>query len=168
MVVGLDASAGMLHEIRPKTCDYKLQGKAEVLPFRDKSFDFLAMGYALRHVSDLRSIFIEYFRVLKPGGILLILELSRPQAAVPYYVTRFYLKTIVPWVARLGTGNIEARTLMQYCWDTIDKCAPPGAILESIVGAGFVRPALSEMFGGILRHFIAVKPRCLEDNGGGN
>ena len=80
-VVGLDPSAGMLHEARKGPCRNLIQGVGEELPFPDASFDFLSMGYALRHVSDLHVAFREYRRVLRPGGIVLLLEVSRPRSA---------------------------------------------------------------------------------------
>lgn len=57
-----------------------LRGMAEHLPFSDGTFDFVLMGYALRHVSDLQHTFNEYWRVLKLGGRIVILEISRPNS----------------------------------------------------------------------------------------
>ena len=56
------------------------EADAEALPFPDGRFEFLSMGYALRHVADLRSTFQEYHRVLAPGGRLLILEITPPRS----------------------------------------------------------------------------------------
>ena len=77
-VVGLDPSTGMLKEAKKNSLLCLTQSLAEFLPFQEATFDFVTMGYALRHVSDLRHTFNEFFRVLKPGGIMLILEISRP------------------------------------------------------------------------------------------
>src|SRR5437764_8734930 len=74
----LDPSAGMLAVARTKLAANFVQGRAEQIPFADGSFDFLTMGYALRHVLDLETTFREYRRVLKPGGKLLILEVTKP------------------------------------------------------------------------------------------
>ncbi len=56
-------------------------GRAEALPRADASCDFVSMGYALRHISDVRAAFAEFHRVLRPGGRLLILEISKPDGA---------------------------------------------------------------------------------------
>src|SRR3990172_1615522 len=138
-VTGLDASLGMLREARPIGIAL-VRAVAEQLPIAAHSFDFLSMGYALRHVADLKTTFREYHRVLRPGGRLVILELTRPpDSGGRYGLTRLYLKRIVPFIAQLGPGGTEARTLMKYYWDTIDECVPPDAVVESLREAGFER-----------------------------
>jgi len=101
---------------------------------------------------------MEYFRVLKPGGALLILEISRPRSALPFHLARLYLKSIVPWVARLRTGRKSVETLMRYFWDTIEFCQPAETILAEFKEAGFTNCRLSECFGGLIRDYSAVKP----------
>jgi len=134
-VIGLDPSAGMLHEagrIPDLRC---LRGFAEALPVADRSVDFLSMGYALRHVADLTATFAEYRRVLRPGGRLLILEIVRPTHPFALAWVRFYLRRLIPWLASVRSR--EARTMMEYFWDTIDACVPPEAILQALQDAGF-------------------------------
>jgi demethylmenaquinone methyltransferase/2-methoxy-6-polyprenyl-1,4-benzoquinol methylase len=134
-VVGLDPSAGMLHEAGQIPDLRCVRGFAEALPVADRSVDFLSMGYALRHVADLAATFVEYRRVLRPGGRLLILEIVRPQNRFALAWVRFYLKRLVPWLTSMGSR--EARTMMEYFWDTIDACVPPEAILSALREAGF-------------------------------
>src|SRR3989441_101731 len=81
-VVGVDPSTGMLAQAHKKVGIRLSQGEAEALPFRDEHFDFTTMGYALRHVADLRSMFAEHFRVRRPGGTLLIVDCRRPRSRV--------------------------------------------------------------------------------------
>ena len=95
----------------------------------------LTMGFALRHVADLRATFVECLRVLKPGHGLIIIEINRPESAWSYGIMKFYLKSVVPGLTRLTTSNRSAQSLMDYHWDTIDRCAPP-----ETVGACYVRP----------------------------
>ena len=80
------------------------------------------MGYALRHVSDISLAFSEFHRVLKPGGIALILEISQSTGRVGKALTKVYLGWIVPFFARWTTSAAETQTLMQYYWDTIENC----------------------------------------------
>lgn len=157
-VIGLDPSLGMVTEAQKQGVSTVLQGKAEDLPFPDSTFDFISMGYALRHVTDLTHTFKEYLRVLKPGGQVLILEISRPDSFLPYQVSRFFLKQIVPWMAYFGTKNPHAHNLMKYYWETIESCVPPETILHALEDAGFAQSQQYTLFGGLLRDYSGCKP----------
>ena len=155
-VVGLDPSRGMLHEAQKGPCRRLVQGVGEELPFPDGSFDFLSMGYALRHVSDLRVAFREYRRVLRPGGIVLLLEISRPRSAVLRSMARFYIRTVLGVTFATATGNRDMRTLMRYWWDTTDGCVAPETILSALADVGFAECSLREQFDGLLRNYRGV------------
>ncbi len=114
-----------------------IQGRAENLPVADASMDFVTMGYALRHVEDLAATFREFRRVLRPGGRVLILEISRPVSAPARTLAQLYFRQLVPAVCRLLSAGEEARDLMRYYWDTIEACVPPPVILAALAGAGF-------------------------------
>ena len=136
-VLALDPSIGMLYEARRNRVRTAVQGMGEQLPFADSSFDRLIMGYALRHVSDLRLAFAEYQRVLKPGGLLLLLEITPPSSSLAYGLLKLYLKFVVPNLVMLCRRSREARLLMSYYWDTIERCVPPATIMEALREAGF-------------------------------
>ena len=146
-VVGLDPSWQMIAEGRRQLNVAFVQGVGECLPFPDSHFDFLTMGYALRHVPDLDQAFEEYRRVLKPGGRLVLLEITRPASAVGLALARFYFGTIVPLVTRIGTGSANAGGLMRFYWDTIARCVPPETILAALRRAGLDAPARTVMYG---------------------
>jgi demethylmenaquinone methyltransferase/2-methoxy-6-polyprenyl-1,4-benzoquinol methylase len=156
-VVGLDPSIGMLHEAQKGPCRNLVRGVGERLPFPDGHFDFLSMGYALRHVPDLRSAFAEYRRVLKPGGIVLLLEISCPRSAVVLLLSRFYIKTLLGAAFATGTGNRDMKTLMAYWWETTEQCVPPETILDTLTSVGFGACTVKEWFSGLLRDYRAVK-----------
>jgi demethylmenaquinone methyltransferase / 2-methoxy-6-polyprenyl-1,4-benzoquinol methylase len=154
-VVGLDPSEGMLAEARRTLTGVPLvRGRAEALPLRDASVDFLSMGYALRHVPDLSAAFAEYRRVLRPGGRLLLLEIGRPRGGIAYAAVRFYLGTAVPALSRWLGGGPRAATLMRYYWDTIDACVPPATIQDALAAAGFAEVACDVQLG-IFRAYTA-------------
>lgn len=138
MVVGLDPSAGMLNQARRGLGLPGILGYGEQQPIRAASFDFLSMGYALRHLCDLTATFAEFARVLRPGGRLCLLELTRPPGRLARGMLRVYLHTIVPFLTRLSTGQRNAAQLMRYFWDTIDACVAPQEILAALDAAGFV------------------------------
>jgi len=156
-VVGLDPSIGMLQEAKKNSLLHVTRGLAENLPFQESVFDFVTMGYALRHVSDLPHTFQEYFRVLKPGGSLLILEISRPHSAFQFHLAKFFLKMVVPRIAQMKTRNQESLQIMRYFWDTIEHCVSPEQIISAIKKAGFVQSNVSEIAGGFIRDYTASK-----------
>jgi demethylmenaquinone methyltransferase/2-methoxy-6-polyprenyl-1,4-benzoquinol methylase len=136
-VAALDPSFGMLsHSPLGRS---RVRGFAETLPVGGERFDMVTMGYALRHVADLTATFAEYRRVLRPGGTLLLLEITAPASPLSRGLLGLYLGTVVPLVARLGTGGRASRELMEYHWDTIAECVRPEAILGALAGAGFDR-----------------------------
>ncbi|HKV08110.1 MAG TPA: class I SAM-dependent methyltransferase [Thermoanaerobaculia bacterium] len=137
--VGLDPSTGMLREARRHGVRSLVRGMAEALPFPDGRFEFLSMGYALRHVEDLRSTFQEYHRVLAPGGRLLILEVTPPRSRLAFHLLKLYLGRIVPLMARLGRRGRSSRELMRYYWETIESCVAPSIILSALTEAGFTQ-----------------------------
>jgi demethylmenaquinone methyltransferase/2-methoxy-6-polyprenyl-1,4-benzoquinol methylase len=156
-VIGLDPSAGMLHEARKGPCRDLIRGVGEQLPFPDASFDFLSMGYALRHISDLRVAFREYRRVLRPGGIVLLLEVSRPRSTALLFASRFYIRTVMAVTLAAATGNPDMGTLMRYWWDTTENCVAPERILAALDEAGFAPSELKEQFSGLLRDYRGVR-----------
>jgi demethylmenaquinone methyltransferase/2-methoxy-6-polyprenyl-1,4-benzoquinol methylase len=157
-VIGLDPSAGMLRVARKTLAIPLVQGRAEELPFASNRFDMLSIGYALRHVADLAVTFEEFLRVLKPGGCLLILEISRPRSVVAQQLLRVYLQRVLTLVMRLGTGGVEAEHLVRYYWDTIAECVPPETILDVLRRSGFVGVE-RRGFGGLISEYVGMKPR---------
>ena len=157
VVVGLDPSRGMLAEAVKAFSGPLVQGTVERLPFADEHFDFVSMGYALRHMADLEIAFSECRRVLKPKGRLVVLEISRPDSAVGQWALRVYLWRVLPLIMRL-TGGAEAGLLIRYYWDTIAACVPPTTILTVLQASGFV-DVERRVTRGLLSEYVAVKPR---------
>ncbi len=137
-IIGLDVSENMLAETRRSLRIPVVQGSAERLPVADASVDFVSMGYALRHVTDLACAFQEFRRVLKPGGTLLLLEIGRPAGWVRHQFAAWYLGRVVPLLCRMFMPRSQSAKLMRYFWDTIEHCVPPSVILDQLAGTGFV------------------------------
>lgn len=152
-VVALDASLGMLS--RSPLGRRRVRGFAEALPIGGERFDMVAMGYALRHVSDLATTFAEYRRVLRRGGTLLLLEITAPADPLARRLLGLYLGTVLPLVARFGRGGHASAELMEYHWATIADCVRPGAILDALAAAGFTTRARRVELG-ILSEYTAV------------
>lgn len=156
-VIAADPSEGMLAVARDSGVRQTVTAGAEDLPFEANRFDMLTMGYALRHVSDLVLAFREYHRVLRPGGKVLLLEITRPaRRGFAYWLLRAYLRGVVPAVTRLFRRSADAEQLMRYYWDTIDQCVPPEIILEALRQAGFQNPSRHVAMG-IFSEYSATK-----------
>jgi len=137
LVTGVDPSPGMLASARLPNGVALLEGRAENIPFPDESFDFLSMGYALRHISDLAVAFREFHRVMKPGARLCLLEITCPEQAWSRCLLKAYMKGLVPLLALIFARQKNTRKLWRYYWDTIEACVPPEQVIEALKGAGF-------------------------------
>lgn len=136
LLTGVDPSPGMMGA-SPLAGQVKLvEGKAEHIPLPDASADFISMGYALRHVSDVSAAFAEFRRVLKPGGRLCVLEITKPEGRLATALLRAYVRGVVPTLARLRGARTNTPRIWRYYWDSIEACAPPPRILQALRDAG--------------------------------
>lgn len=155
-VTGVDPSRGMLAQNRERNPVTLLEGRGEALPCADAMFDFVCLGYALRHVEDLRALFSEFYRVLRPNGRVLILEITRPAGRVAFQLMRLYLRKIVPAVGWLRRRNKSTLKLLHYYWATIEECVPPPVILSALEASGF-KNVKRTTTGGILSEYVAQR-----------
>lgn len=156
-VTGVDPSAGMLSHARVPEGVKLVSGRAEEIPATEASFDFLSMGYALRHISDLSVAFGEFHRVLRPGGRVCILEISCPEQAWKKRLLKAYLRGAVPFLAKLTARSADTSLLWQYYWDTIEACAKPGDVMRTLEDAGFAQVERYVELG-VFSEYRAVKP----------
>ncbi len=134
-IIGMDASLGMLRSGR--TSSSKVQCPAESLAVRDATFDRISIGFALRHFADLTTVFTECHRVLKPGGKLLILEITAPESRLARGFLGVYMGRFAPAVIGLRTRNRKAAELFRYYWETTRDCVRPEVIVDALRAAGF-------------------------------
>jgi demethylmenaquinone methyltransferase/2-methoxy-6-polyprenyl-1,4-benzoquinol methylase len=160
LVVGVDPSPGMMASARLPQGVALLEGTAEAIPFADASFDFLSMGYALRHIGDLSIAFREFHRVMKPGARLCLLEITRPQTGIGGALIKAYMKGVVPLLARIVGSAKSTGLLWRYYWDTIEACVPPDQVIATLEAAGFtgVRRHIETNVLSILAEYQASKP----------
>lgn len=167
-IVCVDPSPGM-REVAREKLDQRiavLEGRAEELPVESESFDLLTMGYALRHVTSLEDAFTEYYRVLKPGGRVMLLEISRPAGRLSRFFIRFYMRDVIPLLSRLVARRQRGDTLMRYFWDSIDQCVPPETILDALQRCGFT-DVNRRIELGIFSAYTATKPGGEGEGAGG-
>ena len=113
-IIGVDFSEEMLKEARKKTKDIQfLLADIQKLPFLDNTFDTCSIAYGLRNVEDLKKTLSEMTRVLKPGGLLMILETGKLNSKwiAPFY--NLYFRQVVPSLGGIITGHKEAYQYLQ-------------------------------------------------------
>ncbi len=127
-VVGLDFSRNMLDHGRAKVDKLGLggridlvQGNAMALPYEEDTFDYATIGFGLRNVPDIRQVLREMRRVVKPGGKVVCLELSKPTRQPLKAVYSFYFNRFLPVLGKLVAGRYE-----QYKWLPESLVAFPG------------------------------------------
>jgi len=157
-LVGIDPSTQMMQRAKQRlgTEIQTVAGTAESIPFPDASFDFLSMGYALRHVEDVSNAFREFHRVLRPGGRVCILEITRPRTAVGRGALRLYLGTLSRLVGLFGQLAPRTPELWAYYWETIDKCLPPQRVVDALTIAGFTS-VKRHVVAGLFSEYTAVR-----------
>jgi demethylmenaquinone methyltransferase / 2-methoxy-6-polyprenyl-1,4-benzoquinol methylase len=155
-VVGVDISPGMLDEARRRYADVEfIQANAESLPFEANSFDAVTISFGLRNVTQPRVALDEFYRVLKPGGRLVICEFSRPPRALIRAGYFGYLKYVMPSVAGLASSNPEAYA---YLEESIKAWPEQGTLSQWVRAAGFTRVAYRNLTGGIVALHRGRKP----------
>jgi demethylmenaquinone methyltransferase/2-methoxy-6-polyprenyl-1,4-benzoquinol methylase len=135
-ITGIDISEGMLELGKQKIAKAGLEktirlekGDAESIHFPDASFDAVTAAFGVRNFQNLEHGLAEMYRVLKPGGRLVILEFSKPNKGffLPFY--KFYLRLVAPRIGKIVAGNADA---YKYLNDSVNAF-PEGKTLIGIL-----------------------------------
>lgn len=156
LVTCVEPSAGMIVESKKLLDCEHIQAEAESMPLEEQQYDFLTMGFALRHVDNLDEAFIEYCRVLKPGGKALILDVTTPENPLGYFFMKLYFKTLLPFFTRVFTGSQPAHYLMAYYWETMENMVDSEEVLSLLKKAGFSQVTMRLNLG-IFTEYEAIK-----------
>jgi demethylmenaquinone methyltransferase/2-methoxy-6-polyprenyl-1,4-benzoquinol methylase len=140
---GFDFAFGMLANAR--TDAPLVQADALRLPVANGCADGITCGFALRNVVDLRALFAEMARVLRPGGRIAILEVSEPSSRIVRAGHAAYFNHVVPFVG----GLVSDRAAYRYLPRSVGYLPDPDDLLELIGAAGFARPRRLALAGGI-------------------
>lgn len=161
LITGLDLSEGMLEIARKKLKGIEgsdkltfIAGDSLELPFADNSFDLITVAYGVRNFSDLAKGYSEMFRVLKPGGRLCVIELSRPANPVLLGGYRLYSETIIPLAGRLVSRDARAYS---YLPESIAACPQRDTMTALITSAGFADAKWKTLTFGSVCYYTAAK-----------
>lgn len=135
--VGIDPSRAMLEVAQKKLpqCSF-IQAQAQELPMPDESIDVLSIAYGLRNVCEYPLALKEFYRVLKKGGVLLILEFAHnPNPSFFEKVGLFYTQKILPFLGGLISKNQKA---YEYLPNSIEQFASLDEICSELKCCGFV------------------------------
>ncbi len=138
-IIGVDFVEAMLEIGRRKAHEQGLsvrleQGDGLALPYPNESFGALTVAYGLRNFADIDKGLAEFYRVLKPGGRVVVLEFPPPPEGLFGALFRFYFLQVLPRLGGLVSGRKSAYT---YLPDSVLKFPPPPVLAEKLTHTGF-------------------------------
>jgi len=160
-IIGVDIATEMLEignaKIKRKGLDKYIdlyEGDAENLLFNENVFDAITVAFGVRNFENLNKGLKEMHRVLKPGGIVAVLEFSKPKGFPFKQAYGFYSKFILPTMGRAVSKSDEA---YKYLPDSVQGFAEDKAFLYELEKAGFVKAKQNRLTMGIATLYSATK-----------
>ncbi len=153
-VVGADFCEPMLEKARGRGLRETVVADALDLPFADGEFDAVTVGFGLRNMADWGGGLREMSRVLRPGGMLAVLDFSLPRGRLLRRVYRAYLHRVLPRMAGAMTGKRDA---YEYLGGTIERFPSGEGMCALIAESGFVDPVARALSGGIASIYSAAR-----------
>ena len=160
-ITGIDLSQGMLDEacrkVKEKGLDQVItfeQGDCMALPMQDETFDAVTVAFGVRNFEHLQQGYKEMARVLKPGGMLCVLELSTPTNPVIRWFYDLYTLHIIPWVGSLKSGDKSA---YRYLPQSIAAVPQGDEMLQMMRNADLRETACKRLTLGTCTIYTAVK-----------
>jgi demethylmenaquinone methyltransferase/2-methoxy-6-polyprenyl-1,4-benzoquinol methylase len=159
-VTGADFCVEMLNLAREKCGTRRLNisfvlSDAKKLPFSDNTFDAVTVAFGMRNIPDTSLALQELKRVLKPGGIFVCLELTRPHVRWFRIIYEWYVFQVMPFIAKLVT-----KTAAPYLYlpRSINAYYPPDEFKSLITRCGYSRVTVDSLTMGIATIYKAVNP----------
>ena len=160
-VIGLDFSQEMLDvgniRLNQSLKDYKfklIRDSILELPFEKNTFDCITIAFGLRNISDKSKALSEMYRVLKPGGRLVCLELSKPNMPILKDMYDMYFNHVLPFVGSIGTGDRKA---YYYLRDSVNDFMNKKQLKQEISKIGFNNSEYKSLTFGIASIHYGIK-----------
>lgn len=160
-VTGIDISEGMLDLGRKKIMERHLddriellKGDSEAINFADETFDVVMVAFGVRNFEHTQKGLSEMFRVLRPRGMIMILEFSKPTLFPFKQLYYFYFTRILPWIGRMVSGDSRAYT---YLPESVMSFSDNESFLILMREVGFVCEKQKKLSGGIASIYYGFK-----------
>jgi len=147
LVLGSDFSHPMLTAARSKTSLGLFEADALALPVAEGSFDLVTIAFGFRNLANYQRGLVELGRILKPGGVLAILEFSTPPNALLAALYGFYSRHVLPKIGGWISGSPEAYT---YLPESVRKFPDAPELAQQMRDAGFQNVRYQRMTAGIV------------------
>lgn len=154
--VGVDPSVGML-EVAKEKADFAefIEGKAQKLPIENESTNIISISYGIRNVVDRVEALQEFYRALKPGGIVVILEFTKQdRSGLTDKIVDFGMKKVLPRIGGIISKNYEA---YQYLPDSIEEFLTTEMLENELRETGFEMKYTKSFSMGISTLLVAQK-----------
>lgn len=160
-ITGVDISEQMLEEGRKKIQNKKLtdviellKGDSEQLLFNNQSFDAITVAFGVRNFENLQKGLQEMHRVLKPNGIVVILEFSKPSAFPFKQLYNFYFKNILPFIGRMISKDKTAYT---YLPESVNQFPDGKNFITELERQGFQQCSYQTLTFGVASIYTGIK-----------
>jgi demethylmenaquinone methyltransferase/2-methoxy-6-polyprenyl-1,4-benzoquinol methylase len=161
-VTGIDISEKMLElgreKIKRKGLSEKIElisGDSGKIDFNDNAFDVAMVAFGVRNFADPLKGLCEMKRIIRPGGLIMVLEFSKPVAFPFRQIYNFYFLNILPFFGRLFSRDKKA---YRYLPDSVMKFPDNEAFIRLITEAGFAEVNQKKLTGGIASIYTGIKP----------
>ncbi len=158
-IVGIDNTPVMLELARNKMAERQIffktiESDAENLPFKDGYFQVVTIAFGLRNIGFYSDALKEFYRVLNPGGRLLVLEFGQPDGRIFGPLYSFYFHHILPVLGML----ISRSRAYRYLPESVDNFPPRAELQRLVAAAGFGNSEIKRLTGGVVSLVSATKP----------
>lgn len=160
-VTGLDFSENMLAEAEKNIQKAEairielIQGDAMKLPFPDEIFDGATVGWGLRNLPDIRQGIKEMARVVKPGSMVVSLDMAKPEMPVFKNIYWLYFKTVIPLLGKIWAGK---KNEYSYLYESASEFESQGELAKIFSHSGLIDTGYINLFGGVVAIVYGKKP----------
>lgn len=162
-ISGIDLSEGMLDVARARRDRMNVSAQKKInfikgdslnLDFSDSSQDLITVAYGVRNFEQLRKGYSEMYRVLRPGGVLCVIELSQPAHRIPLALYNFYSRHLIPMIGKIVSGDVRAYS---YLPESIAAAPQRDDMMRIIKECGFSHCSWESLTFGAVTYYIAKK-----------